>query len=736
MNRLQRSFFQVFRQESVSFSTQLRRCGRIPSLLVLFLVIGLLPFHQTAIAQVEIIEYTYDQGSNGQGRLSLVTEKKGISVIGWTQFSYDVRGNITQTDRAIEGVTVPFTTRSTYDSLGRIIDMTYPDGEVVRHSYNTQGLLDKLRSTTDAFDYVANFDYNAVGQITAKAFGNGKTTTYSYHPKHFRLIGLSTPDLQSLTYNYDNVGNLLNITDTLKAATQGFGYDNLHRLTSSSSAAAPSYTHNYAYNAIGNMLSGMGKTFTYGSQPPHAPSSDGTSTYAYDGNGNLTTKTMGTTTRTFTWDLGNRLIRVAENGLTLASFAYDFAGQRVKKTAGSNTAIYIGKHYECTNGACSKFIFANGERIVLKPVGSNEIYYYYSDHLGSSSVVTNRAGTNVQELAYYPYGSTRINSSITGSGSIDVHHKFTSQEFDDTTGLYFYQARYYDPAIGRFISPDPVIRPAEPQTLNRYSYVLNNPIRYRDPSGHYEQDFHQFVTGYLAYHAGFPTVVAQAIGLATYGVDLNPATNPTGLSNLLNGGMRADFHAFIPIGGSMPDVNARAQELLGEAILGATRGDWGAVGTYLHFSQDKFVHANLGFGALFGHAIPSKLTPFWWHEPDQPFRDVARAMEAADFTFERLQLFADLSGLAIRPASEFSSLDAELQQMLSIPSTSVVERNDRIRLIAPGVIDSVFPPSIPPIDQSPPISVHPGGTPLDFRIPADQGMVFQPGTPAAIPGPF
>jgi RHS repeat-associated protein len=439
----------------------------------------MLPLHQAALAQVEIIEYNYDQGTNGKGRLSLVTEKKGASLKGWTQFAYDERGNITQTDKAIEGVSTPFTTRSTYDSLGRIVDMTYPDGEVMRHSYNAQGLLDKVRSTTHAIDYVANLDYNVLGQITTKTFGNGKTTTYTYHPQNFRLTGLTTPGLQSLTYSYDNVGNVLSINDTLKAATQSFGYDNLHRLTSASSAAAPSYTHSYAYNAIGNMTSGAGKTFTYGSRPSHAPTSDGTSTYAYDGNGNLTTKTTGATTRAFTWDAENRLIRVDENGVTLAAFAYDDAGWRVKKIVGSNTTVYVGKHYECTNSICSKFIFANGERIALRPVGSNEIYYYHADHLGSSSVITNQTGTKVQELAYYPYGLTRISS-----GSVDVHHKFTSQEFDDTTGLYFYQARYYDPAIARFISADPIgVRRAEPQMLNRYSYTLNNPLKYVDPSG-------------------------------------------------------------------------------------------------------------------------------------------------------------------------------------------------------------------------------------------------------------
>lgn len=665
MNRLQRSFFQVFRQESVSFSTQFGRCRRIPPLLVLFLLIGLLPFHQTAIAQVEIIEYTYDQGSNGQGRLSIVTEKKGASLKGWSQFSYDIRGNVTRTDKAIEGASTPFTFQRSYDSLDRVVDMTYPDGEVVRNSYNNQGVLDKVRSVTHGFDYIANLDYNSQGRVTSKVLGNSKITTYTYHPQNFRLTGLSTPGLQNFTYAYDSVGNVSSIVDTLKSASQTFGYDDLHRLTSADSTAAPAYNHTYQYDVIGNLrttgaaigggtlanlaenpgfesgsfgfpadhtnnwaapmrlmmndgnfamddttlrtggwsisvpnprriitarnvpvvpysparsytgsvwiktaaLSGATakvkllfydadqlliseaksaagasgtadwtqfvvnvppggapsatryvdvaisvdvatnptgtvwfddaslsdgsvqttptlKAISYpapGASRPHAPQDDSVWRYAYDANGNRITATAidTGTTRSYTWDADNRLTRVDENGVTLAAFAYDYAGQRVKKVAGNDTTLYIGKHYECKNGVCSKFIFANGERVALRPVGSAEVYYYLPDHLGSTTVFTDRNGAPLQDLAYFPYGSIRVST-----GSADVHHKYTGQEFDAEIGLYYYGARYYDPALAHFISPD-TIEPnwANPQTLNRYSYTLNNPIKYIDPNG-------------------------------------------------------------------------------------------------------------------------------------------------------------------------------------------------------------------------------------------------------------
>ena len=110
--------------------------------------------------------------------------------------------------------------------------------------------------------------------------------------------------------------------------------------------------------------------------------------------------------------------------------------------------------------------------------GTN-LRYVHLDHLGSTSVVTNTSGTEYGRIRYYPYGSTRGSS-----GSLDTDKKFTGQRLD-STGLYYYNARYYDPTIGRFISADTIVpNPANPQSFNRYSYCFNNPLRYTDPTGH------------------------------------------------------------------------------------------------------------------------------------------------------------------------------------------------------------------------------------------------------------
>jgi RHS repeat-associated protein len=274
------------------------------------------------------------------------------------------------------------------------------------------------------------------------------------------------------------MGNIQTITDLIDGTrTQSFQYDGLNRIAQAQSTAYGTLTYNF--DAIGNMTynSQVGG-YSYLPAKPHAVITAGANSYTYDPNGNM----MGRNGATLTHDYENRLVSLVAGGTTTI-FVYDAAGGRVKKTSSSITTLYIGKLYECTSGVCTSHIFAGGNRIVSKkPSGT---YYYHTDHLGSSSVITNASGAKEQEIYYYPFGQTRFNS-----GSVDLHHKYTGQEEDAETGLYFYGARYYDPAIGRFISADTIVSdPSNPQSLNRYTYVLNNPLRYTDPTGHAEITF-------------------------------------------------------------------------------------------------------------------------------------------------------------------------------------------------------------------------------------------------------
>jgi RHS repeat-associated protein len=108
------------------------------------------------------------------------------------------------------------------------------------------------------------------------------------------------------------------------------------------------------------------------------------------------------------------------------------------------------------------------------------VYWVLVDQLQSTMVLLDGNGNKVGEKWYYPFGAERHTS-----GSLFTDRRFTGQRWDGTIGLYDYRARYYDPALGRFVQEDTVVpEPGDPQALNRYAYALNNPLRYTDPTGH------------------------------------------------------------------------------------------------------------------------------------------------------------------------------------------------------------------------------------------------------------
>ena len=116
------------------------------------------------------------------------------------------------------------------------------------------------------------------------------------------------------------------------------------------------------------------------------------------------------------------------------------------------------------------------------------VVYYHPDHLGSSNILTDENGTVVGETNYYPYGDI-----FSDSGSSLTHYKFTDQESDEETGLVYYGARYYDPVLGKFLSPDPLEEPLLPQDLNPYQYARGNPLKLIDPDGEEEIEAHNFL---------------------------------------------------------------------------------------------------------------------------------------------------------------------------------------------------------------------------------------------------
>jgi RHS repeat-associated protein len=218
---------------------------------------------------------------------------------------------------------------------------------------------------------------------------------------------------------------------------------------------------------------------------------------------------VGSSTYNLTYDAENRLTGVS--GAASATFVYDGDGNRVKATFGSATTVYVGNYYEKEGSTVRKYYYAGGARVAMRE--GSTLYYILTDHLGSTAITVNSGGTaEVGELRYYPYGGTRYTS-----GTTPTSRRFTGQVEDATIGLYFYNARYYDLALGRFVQADTIVpEPGNPQDWNRYSYVANNPVRSTDPSGHFifnRPNWMYFVLGLnaVAYAKDCAVSISQAI---------------------------------------------------------------------------------------------------------------------------------------------------------------------------------------------------------------------------------
>jgi len=152
-------------------------------------------------------------------------------------------------------------------------------------------------------------------------------------------------------------------------------------------------------------------------------------------------------------------------------------GNRVKSTINGVMTAFIGNWSEWSAGSTTNYYYAGNQRVAMRT--DNALYYFLGDHLGSTSITTNASGGLVSEMRYKPWGETRYTS-----GTTPTNYTYTGQYSNmGDFGLMFYNARWYDPSLGRFAQADTII-PGGVQGLDRYAYAINNPIRYNDPSGH------------------------------------------------------------------------------------------------------------------------------------------------------------------------------------------------------------------------------------------------------------
>lgn len=407
---------------------------------------------------------------------------------------YEVSTNGTRTD---------YKEYDTYDRI-KIVEETVPDGKWLKKTYNYNGgnIQNILYASQNGEIGTEHFTYNyghnteiklgttsiwklteenTLGQPT-KATTGSMNRTYSY-TAYGMPTGRTAGSIQSFIYDFEiQRGNLKSRKDNKRNITETFGYDNMNRLTNAAGKAI-------AYSANGNITSIAGV---------------GTMEYTHSGKPyqvSLITPTGGSVPareQTVTYTSFQRPSTLSENGYN-ATFTYNSVGDRVKMhlKQGSTDVLtrhYIGGQYEIDKESGVERLYLGGDTysapaVYVKEAGSWKIYYICRDYLGSITHIANADGSLKAEYSYDAWGRLRNPATqvayVPGSEpALFLARGYTGHEHLPWFGLINMNARLYDPALGRFLSPDPYVQnPLMTQHYNRYTYAMNNPLVYIDQDG-------------------------------------------------------------------------------------------------------------------------------------------------------------------------------------------------------------------------------------------------------------
>jgi RHS repeat-associated protein len=423
------------------------------------------------------------------------------------QFAYDGAGNRTsQTDP--NGQTILYS----YDANNRRTTNTYPTGVPVTFAYDANGNLtrmtDSLGASTyaydalnrqtnvaDAFGKTVGYAYDAAGNRVSVKYPGNKTVAYGYDALN-RMASVTDWQNATTAYAYDSAGNLLQTLNS-NATQVAYIYDAANRLvglTNTAPYASTISSYNYTLDAVGNHLQ-VNQTepldtvpvvgaFPYGHDADNRMTNAGAVTHSYDANGN--TVRIGATNQ-LVYDYENRLTQTVF-GLTNV-YDYDGMGNRRQVVRDGVTNGFVldvsrplSQILATTDGSGSvTAYYVYGLGLISKIESGGATRYYHYDSRGSTVAVTDSTGAILNSYAYDPFGQVTAASETT-----DNMFRYLGRYgvVDEGNGLSYVRARYYSAAQGRFLTKDPTTgTDAESQSLNRYVYALNNPVRLIDVSG-------------------------------------------------------------------------------------------------------------------------------------------------------------------------------------------------------------------------------------------------------------
>lgn len=443
--------------------------------------------------------WVFDTAAKGIGRLAEAYTQTGAVKDYRRLHTYDALGRDAKTTQYIgSGV---YTQAMEYDNFGRLARETNQRGagtvKMFDLRYNDKGYLSNIDRAGMSLWRALKVD--AANRPTEVQLGNGMLQKSVFQPYTSRMdsneVRVAGALRLSDSYKYDKLGNV-NRRDQLWDAggfSETFGYDDLSRLTSS--AVTGQAAQVFVYDGAGNIKSktGVGSgDYVYppqgaGAVRPHAVQSiPGIGSFAYDANGNLSSGAG----RVTDWNSFNMPIKITRGG-AWSSFNYGPEHQRTLQSRSDGVStVYAGTIETEQKGTelTVKTYWPNGIGLEIdKPDGSVDLRWVHKDRLGSPVAISDATGALKERLAYDVWGKRRTLDGSATPDALDgqVDNKgFTGHEMLDQLDLVHMNGRVFDPLVARFLSADPrVSHPDNGQSYNRYSYVLNNPLGYTDPTG-------------------------------------------------------------------------------------------------------------------------------------------------------------------------------------------------------------------------------------------------------------
>lgn len=566
--------------------------------------------------------------------------------------TYDLYGRPASSEQKHSGKI--FTQSTSYDDYGRVSQQVLPLGRVITLGYQNgyqKGVYEfpggVLLSEVESMD--------AAGRVTKeKLYGNtSRATAFDANRGFVDSISVSSGgrSVYNVSYDYDNKGTTelrtsqyhdkngtgtMTITEDFVYTTEGHSRLKDRVMTVTNAALGnnvSNLTQSFSYDALGNIKSKTGAgTYSYNATNPYklATVSGGSRAYtmAYDAHGNITSDSQ----RTFSYSSADMPLKITQGGTT-TEFAYGPDNQRFYRkdsrtengVATTTETFYAGKVYEQHHKKTGSQTTPSIEhRWYIGPVvitnfettGAEQYEVLHGDALGSTVAVTDGSGQLKAHYLYDAWGKqSQIMTGFVGTNPIAPaasRRAYTGHENVEGLDIIHMNGRIYDATLARFMQADPFVQaPTNTQSYNRYSYVLNNPLSYTDPSGYFFKSISKFVKKNLR------VIVAAIATYATYGAASNwaigwgmgtAATATTAATLTTTGAMLAGAAAGF-VGGAINSGSLKGA--LHGALSGAAFGGIGQSLSNAHTLQQIGAHALAGGimsdlqGGKFGHGFIS-----------------------------------------------------------------------------------------------------------------------------------